>query len=93
MKKQNNKKQFLTIGELKKRSLYGKMAYKTEGKRLNKIVGFISVAVGIVTLPLPTGSIFLILGGMGLYSCPFSIRLLLKHKLEDIKIKLGCLLW
>lgn len=63
--------------------------YYTTSPLSNKVIGVLCVVYGGVTILLPTGSIPMILLGLFLFACPFSIWELLKGLGSDIKYYVG----
>ena len=88
-KRRQHVKPFISIDKALHNKKLLEMSYKTDKRTVNKILGSVAVLVGIITLPLPTGSIVLILLGLSIYACPISIKKLLRHGYEDIKFFIG----
>lgn len=60
------KQQFITLKELNKRHTNSMFKYKI--KPIKKVIGLSLIGVGLITLPVPTGSFILIGLGVGLLS-------------------------
>ena len=79
------RKGFITIREGKRRAEVCSMGYKTRVNKLNMWLGGVCILYGCVTLPLPTGSVFAIMGGLGLMFNPISIVKLVSNSYNDIR--------
>lgn len=85
----NNK--FITIRESKRRlSIYNRR-YETKINRTNVCIGLFCIAFGIVTLPIPTGSVPLIIAGVGLIFNPVSINKIVRSLYRDVKFRISVL--
>ena len=62
------------------------MAYDVKKRKLNMIIGGSIALFGFITLPLPTGSIFFIGLGSGLFLSSLPIGKFLKLIISDIRI-------
>ncbi len=88
-KERRNK--FITISKCNEnynKSLLG-IGYNPKRKKVNMVLGFVLVSVGIITLPFPCGSLFLIMFGIYLFNIPFSLWLLCKNVYKSIKFYIG----
>ena len=87
------RKGFISLREFNINYALQNMAYRTKTNKINMCLGSILVVYGVVTLPIPTCSIPAIVGGIGLFFNPISIKVLVTGLYYDIKFKLGLLLW
>ena len=71
------------------RDSWNNVTYDTKKRIVNIVLGLGCVGYGIVTIHLPTGSIWAISLGITLIACPFSIWQLLKGLYRDIKYYVG----
>ena len=83
-------KQFITIQETKRRSKIRRNSYKPKLNKLNFCIGSVLVGLGVISLPIPCGSIFLLAGGVSFALCPIPINKLVGRLYDDICFKLGC---
>ncbi len=67
------KQKTITLEQAKKRIQYFEQfeVYKPI-TLIKKVVGYTMICIGIITLPIPTGSIFLIIGGAALLSIDYN---------------------
>ena len=79
------REKFITIREAKRRGDTYSMRYKTKINKLNVWLGGVCVLYGCCTILLPTGSIFAIVGGLGLMFNPVSINKLLSNSYNDVR--------
>lgn len=82
----DKRRSFLSVEKARQNRKIQKNAYNPEKRGFNMFLGGVMVGVGLVTLPLPTGSIFLIMFGMFLFYCPFSIYCLTASAYREFKI-------
>ena len=68
---------------------YNSISYKVSTRRVNVVLGSLCVVYGVATIFAPTGSIWAIMLGLFLISCPLSIGVLCKRLYEDIKFYVG----
>lgn len=93
--KNKNKNKYITLREYKRLQKVNSMAYAPKVSIVNRLVGIGFIVVGGVTLPLPTGSIFLIGIGLFLLTSPFNLYKSLLYKINDIRqyVKNKLTLW
>ena len=84
-------KSFISLEETKQNKLNKKMAYKVSINNKNVLIGSLFVLVGAVTLPIPCGSIFIILFGVYVIFCPLRFSLIMREIKENVKFWWGCL--
>ena len=84
------KNKFVSIDDVFYMARMQEGSYTPNKNKTNVVLGGIFVLYGSVTILLPTGSIFSIMLGLFLISCPISLRTLLKGLLGDIKFYMGC---
>ena len=66
------KNKTITLKELEKRiQFFEKVEAYKPVTLFKKVVGYTMIGIGTITLPLPTGSIFLIMGGCALLSIDY----------------------
>ena len=68
------RRSFITIEELGRNALISSLCYEVRKNKVNMLIGSGFVVVGVLTLPVPTGSLFLIGLGIGLFfsSIPYN---------------------
>ena len=69
-----SKRHFITTKEAKRNKDILDNSYILSKKVVNIVLGSALVGVGILTFPLPTGSILLIMGGLFVYHSPLSVK-------------------
>lgn len=84
------KNKFITIQEATRRQEVRRLVYTPRINKVNVCIGSVSILYGIVTIILPTGSIFAISIGVSLFLCPIPINKLVYSIVNDIKFKVGC---
>jgi len=67
-----NKKETLTLQQARKRmQFFSQVEVYKPVTLVKKIIGYSMIGIGTITLPFPTGSIFLIMGGCALLSIDY----------------------
>jgi len=67
-----NKKETLTLQQARKRmQFFSQVEVYKPVTLVKKIIGYSMIGIGTITLPLPTGSIFLIMGGCALLAIDY----------------------
>lgn len=85
------RKKFIGLSEVERNNTILRSAYTLKKRGLNIALGSLLVGLGLVTLPLPSGSIVLLILGVGLFNCPFSISCLTASAYREFKIWWGFL--
>ena len=91
IKKWNEKRKnkFINLNEALYISDIQKNSYNPNKDLVNVVIGGILILYGGVTFFLPTGSIWAIMLGLFLISCPIGIKTLIRGLWEDIKFYVG----
>lgn len=85
----SNKNRFISWDEKLMRERMRYNTYTPNTNKINVVTGLACVLYGVVTILLPTGSLWAISLGMFLIACPISIKALLKGFWADIKFYVG----
>ena len=90
MESKQNKKRFITLQEARRRSQIRRIVYIPRINKINFSIGSLFVVLGVATIIIPSGSVFLIVAGVSLALCPVPINKLIIGLYDDVLFKLRC---
>ena len=81
------KKQFITHKEAQRNATIKDMSFMVRRNKVNMCIGGVLFIIGGVTLPLPTGSVFIMGLGVGLFFSSIPYNKFFGNTWKDLKFK------